>query len=151
MSIKADLDTELKEALRAKDRARLDVIRTIKTEATVAASEPGFTGDPDGDELYERVIASFTKRMTKTKAEYDGYGERGAAMAEKLAFEIDYLARYLPKKADAGDTAALVAAAIEELGATDSKQAGQVIGHLMKNHQGLDGALVNQLVREALD
>jgi len=151
MSIKTDLDSELKDALRAKDRARLDVIRTIKTEATVAGSEPGFTGDPDGDELYERVIASFTKRMAKSKAEYEGYGARGQDMAAKLGFEIEYLSRYLPEKADAADTAALVEAAIDELGATDVKQAGRVIGHLMKTHEGLDGGLVNRLVREALE
>jgi uncharacterized protein YqeY len=151
MSIKTDLDNELKDALRSKDRARLDVIRTIKTEATVAGSEPGFSGEADGDELYQQVIRSFTKRMAKSKAEYESYGERGEAMAAKLGFEIDYLARYLPATPDVGDTAALVAQAIADTGATDIKQAGQVIGHLMKSHQGLDGGVVNRLVREALD
>lgn len=151
MSIKTDLDAELKDALRARDRARLDVIRSIKTEASVASSEPSFTGDPDGDELYEKVIAAFTKRMAKSKAEYEGYGERGAEMVAKLTFEIDYLSRYLPETADEAATHDLVGAAIAELGATDVKEAGRVIGHIMKSSQGLDGALVSRLVREALD
>ncbi len=150
MSIKDDLAGDLEEALRAKDRGRLDAIRLVKTEAAVAASEPGFTGDPDSDEFYELVISAFVKRMSKAKAEYETYGERGAAMAAKLGFEVDYLSKFLPERADPNDTSALVEAAIADLGATDVKQAGRVIGHIMKQHDGLDGALVSQLVRQAL-
>lgn len=150
MTIKQQLADELKDALRHKDRPRLDVIRQITTEAARAAAEPGFSGDPDGDELYERVIAGYVKKMTKARAEYESYGERGAEMAAKLAFETDYLGRYLPEQAGADETARIVEAAIAELGVDDPKQAGRVIGHIMKQHDGLDGALVNQLVRQAL-
>ena len=47
--------------------------------------------------------------------------------------------------------AQVVRVALMELRVTDPKQAGQVIGHIMKNGpKGLDGSLVSKLVREAL-
>lgn len=149
MTIKEDLDAELKNALRAKDRARLDVIRQIHTEVTKAMAEPGFSGDAD-DALYRRIIGGYSKKMDKARAEYESYGERGAAMAEKLAFETDYLRRWLPAAASADDIRVLVEAAIDQLEVSDPKQAGRVIGHVMKSNPGVDGALVNSTVREML-
>ncbi len=150
MSIKDELAAELKDALKAKDRARLDVIRQITTEVSKAAAEPGFSGEVD-DALHQRVIAAYTKKMEKARAEYVGYGERGADMAAKLGFEIDYLQRWLPA-AGASDVEIdqIVRDALNELGADGPKQAGRVIGHIMKTHPGLDGGKVNAAVRAAL-
>jgi len=90
--------------------------------------------------------------MDKARREYEGYGERGAEQAAKLAFEVDYLARWLPTKLDEAATRSLIAAAIAEMGVgSDPSAAGRVMGTLMKEHKDdLDGGLVNRLVREAL-
>jgi uncharacterized protein YqeY len=151
MTIAEQLSEELKTAMKAKDTPRRDVIRQIQTEAATARSQPDFEGEVD-DEFYQKVIASYVKKMDKSRQEYEGMGERGKAMAEKLAFEVDYLSRWLPQKLDEGETRALVVAAIAELGvAGDEKAAGRVTGHLMKNRgEDLDGGLVNRIVREEL-
>jgi uncharacterized protein YqeY len=150
MTIKEELATELKEALRASDRNRKDAIRAIETEVSRAKSEPGFEGDVN-DDLYRSVIASYVKKMTKAREEYEEMGERGAEMTTKLTFEIDYLSRWLPKMLDEAATKDLVYAAIKDLSVDDLKQAGRVVGHIMRNHKGdVDGALANRLVREAL-
>ena len=149
MSIESELDEELKDAQRAKDRPRLDVIRQIRTEVSKAAAEPGGR-DEESDTLHSRIISAYVKKMDKARREYEGYGDRSADMAAKLAYEIDYLGRWLPETASDGDIAAIVADAIEATGATDPKQTGQVIGHIMKNHQDLDGGAVNHAVRSAL-
>lgn len=149
MTIKEELSIELKDALRARDRSRLDVIRQITTEASRAVAEPGYDGDAD-DELYVSVISGYVKKMEKARVEYEGYGEQGAEMAAKLKFEIDYLDRWLPAQASEDETAAIVDAAIAEMGADDPKMAGRVIGQIMKDHDGLDGGVVNRLVRERL-
>ena len=150
MTIAEELAAELRDAIRAKDVPRRDVIRQIETEVARAKSEPGFAGAVD-DELYRKVIASYTKKMDKARAEYEAAGERGAAMAGKLAFETQYLSRWLPQALGEDETRALVAQAIEVTGATDPGQAGMVVGHIMKSGtEGLDGATVNRLVREAL-
>lgn len=151
MSIKEQLAEDLRDAMRAQDRRRRDVIRQINTELKVAASAPGYDGAED-DELYLQVISSYVKRMQKSVEEYRDLGERGAEMADKLAYEVDYLSRFLPQRLDEAATRQLVETAIDQLGVSDDpRAAGRVIGHIMKSHRDdVDGALVNRLVREAL-
>jgi uncharacterized protein YqeY len=152
MTIRDELAAELRDAMRAGDKPRRDVIRQVETEAALARSAPGFTGDPDDDELYVKVIGSYVKKMDKARLEYLDLGERGAAMADKLAFEVDYLSRWLPARLGEEETRALVREAIAELGAAaDPKGGGRVVGQLMKTHKDeLDGGLVNRLVKEEL-
>ena len=151
MSIKEELADELRDAMRAKDGPKRDVIRQVETEIAVARSQPGFTGEVD-DDLYRQVIGSYVKKMEKTRQEYLELGERGEAMAAKLGFEVEYLSRWLPKKLDEEATRRLVRGMIEELGVTsDEKAAGRVTGQLMKQHgKDLDGSLVSRVVREEL-
>lgn len=150
MTIKEELAEELKDAIKKGDAHRRDAVRQVQTEVATARSEPGFTGEVD-DDLYRRVIASYVKRMEKSRGEYEELGERGSRMAEKLGFEVEYLSQWLPKKLGEEETRRLVVAAIEELGAGDIKAAGHVIGHLMKAHrEELDGSLVNRIVGEEL-
>ena len=148
--IQQELREQLKEALKQKDTRRSNVVRQIETEVSNARAAPGFAGEID-DELYRRVIAAYSKKMDKARREYEGLGERGVEMAETLAFEVEFLSRWLPTKLDEAATRALVKQVIDETGVTAVAQAGRVIGQIMKKHkEEVDGALVNRLVREAL-
>jgi uncharacterized protein YqeY len=151
MSIASDLAAELKDAMLSKDARRRDVIRQVQTEITLARSEPGYDKSKD-DEIVQGVIESYSKRMQKSITEYEGYGERGADMADKLKFEVEYLSRWMPQKLDEAATRSLIEAKIAELGvAGDEKASGRVTGMIMKDHKDeVDGALVNRLVRELL-
>ncbi len=150
MSIETELSDELKDAMRAKDQRRLDVIRAVKTELGRKITEPGFDGVVD-DDVYRAVIDSFVKKVKKSQVEYGELGDRGREMADRLAFEAEYLSRWLPQKMDEGATRQLVAEAIAELGLSDPGDKGRLMGHLMKSHKDdLDGQLVNQIVTEAL-
>ena len=150
MTIEERLVAEQTAAMKSGDRPTLSVIRQVRSEVSLARSAPGFTGEVD-DQLYLSTISTYVKRMGKSKTEYEALGERGREQAEKLAFEIDYLSKYLPSKLDEAATRALVAKAIEETGATDPKMTGQVIGQVMKSGQDVDGALVAQIVAEVLN
>jgi len=151
MSIREELADELRDAMRAKDAPRRDVIRQVETEVAVARSRPGFEGELD-DELYRQVIGAYVKKMDKSRQEYLDIGDRGAAMADKLGYEVEYLSRWLPQKLDEEATRLLIRDAIAELGvAGEEKAAGRVVGHLMKSRgEDLDGGLVNRLAREEL-
>ncbi len=149
MSVHDELRAELEEAMRARDKARVNVIRQIESEVSIAKSAPGFGGDVD-DALYVETIVSYVKKMDKARREYEAAGERGRERADQLAFEIEYLARWIPQRAGEEETRALVRFAIAELKAEDPRMMGRVIGHVMKTNQGLDGAVVNRLVREEL-
>ena len=67
MSIRDELHDELKDAMRAPDRNRIDVVRQIKTEIGRAVTAPGFKGEAD-DELYRKTIAAYAKKMGKALA-----------------------------------------------------------------------------------
>jgi uncharacterized protein len=151
MTIAEELAAELKEAMLAKDAARRDVIRQVRSEISLARTAPGFDGD-DGDEFHQRVIGSYVKKMLKSLVEYEGLGERGRPMAEKLRFEVEYLGRWLPSRLDEEATVALVERTITDLGVGgDPAAGGRVIGAIMKSHKDeVDGGLVNRLVRERL-
>jgi uncharacterized protein len=149
MTIRDELGAELRDAMKAGDKPRVNVIRQVQSEIAVAKSAPGFAGEVD-DDLYRTTIASYVKKMNKARQEFEAAGERGRDQAAKLAFEVDYLSRWLPATPDEGTTRELVRAVISELGATDPKQTGQVIGQVMRASGDLDGSLVARLVREEL-
>ena len=149
MSIRDELDDELKDAMRAHDRNRTDVIRQINTEIARAVKARGFEGEAD-DALYRKTISGYAKKMGKALAEYESYGARGSEVATKLRFEVEYLERWLPKALSESEVAQLVEAAAQELDATDMKAMGQVMAHLKKEHPTLDGALASRLVRARL-
>lgn len=149
MTIQEELTAELKDAMKARDRARINVIRQVQTEVSLVKTAPGFTGDVD-DGVYRSTIASYVKKMDKARHEFEAAGERGEEQAAKLAYEVDYLARWLPKLPGEEETRRIVQDAIAELGAVDPSMLGRVMGHVMKSGVELDGALVNRLVREEL-
>ena len=136
--------------MKARDADTLNAIRSIQAEVATAKSAPGFKGEVD-DALFTKVITTYVKRITKSKAEYDAMGDRGAGQADELAFEIDYLTPYLPKKLNEQDTRMLIETAIADLGADDSTPVGEVVGAVMRSGEELDGALVNRLARAALE
>ncbi|HSJ33611.1 MAG TPA: GatB/YqeY domain-containing protein [Acidimicrobiia bacterium] len=148
--IKSELAAELKDAMKSGDARRRDVIRQVETEVRVVTSQPG-VGEAT-DEVYQVVIGAYVKKMAKARDEYREMGEKGAEMADKLAFEVDYLARWLPDKLGAADTRRLVQQTIQDMQVSqDPKAVGKVVGALMRTRQDLDGALVNRLAREELE
>ena len=149
MTIKEELAANLRDAMRAKDKPQINVIRQIEAEIGLQKSAPGFEGEVD-DKLYLDTMAAYVKKMTKAKSEFEAAGERGAEQAAKLAYEVEYLAHWLPDTVDEETTREIVRAAIVELGVDDIKQVGRVIGHVMRNGENLDGGLVNQFAREEL-
>ena len=151
MTIQTQLADELKDAMKSQDKPRRDVIRQVQTEIATTRSQPDFAGEID-DAFYQKVIGSYVKKMDKSRAEYADLGERGAEMAAKLAFEVEYLSQWLPKKLGEDETRSLVLAVIADLGvAGDAKAFGRVIGEIMKKHgKDVDGGLVNRLIREEI-
>lgn len=149
MDIHEQLRRDQTTAMKSRDKDTLNAIRSVQAEVAAAKSAPGFSGEVD-DELYVKTISTYVKRVSKSKTEYDALGDKGAEQAAKLAFEIDYLSRYLPEVLDEEATRVLVNRTIANLGADADTPAGRVIGAVMSSGEDVDGALVNKLVRERL-
>ena len=147
MALIDDLSTALKEAMKAKDKPKLDAIRQVQTEIAKKKSEKG---EEATDELVLGVISSYVKKMTKAVEEYKSLGDRGIEMAEKIQFEIDFLSGWLPEQLSEEDVAKLVDEVLADLGDIDMSQMGRVIGAVMAKGEGIDGSVVSRLVKEKL-
>ena len=150
MPIDVQLNDLLKEAMRAKDSRTTDCIRMIKTKHMERRTAAGFKGPLD-DSLWLDVVASYQKQLRKSREEYAAIGARGAEAIAQIDFEIGFCGRFLPKAASDDEVRALVREAVMRLGASDPKQAGRVVGELMKAHKGkLDPSAVKRIVDEEL-
>lgn len=147
MALIDDLSTALKEAMKAKDKPKLDAIRQVQTEIAKKKSEKG---EEATDELVLGVISSYVKKMAKAVDEYNSLGERGAEMAEKIQFEIDFLSQWLPEQLSEEDVEKLVDEVLTELGEVDMSQMGRIIGAVMAKGDGIDGSIVSKIVKEKL-
>ena len=95
--------------------------------------------------------ASYQKQLRKSRDEYVAIGERGASALPQLDFEIGVCARFLPVAAGEDEVRAAVRETIARAGVTDVKQAGRVVGEVMKANKGrFEPALVKRLVEDEL-
>ena len=143
MALADDLSTALKEAMKAKDKPKLDAIRQIQTEIAKKKSEKG---EEVNDELVLGVITSYVKKMAKAVDEYKSLGEKGEEMANKIQFEIDFLTTYLPEQLSEEEVEKIVDDVLDELGDVDMSQMGRVIGAVMAKGDGIDGSIVSKIV-----
>ena len=147
MALIDELSAALKEAMKAKDKPKLDAIRQVQTEIAKKKSEKG---EEATDELVLGVISSYVKKMTKAVEEYKSLGDRGIEMAEKIQFEIDFLSGWLPEQLSEEDVAKLIDEVLADLGEVDMSQMGRIIGAVMAKGEGIDGSVVSKLVKEKL-
>jgi uncharacterized protein YqeY len=135
MSIEQTLTETLTKAIREKDARVADVVRMLKSRITERRTAKGFSGQVD-DALVLDVIGAYRKSLQKALPEYEKAGERGAAQAAQLRFEIQFCERFLPRGLDDAALRALVRERLAALGVADAKQVGRVVGDIMKTHKG---------------
>jgi len=150
MGLESTLTDTLKQAIKNRDTRTADVVRMIKTRLRERSSAKGFAGEVD-DALVVDVIGAYRKQLQKALVEFEKAGERGAAQADQLRFEIAFCERYLPRGLDEGALRALVGERLGALGITDAKQVGRLVGDVMKTHKGqVDAADVKRVAEELL-
>ena len=151
MSLEQQLAETLTRAIREKDQRTADVVRMLKTKVTERRTAKGFAGTVD-DAVILDVIGAYRKQLQKAVAEYEKLGgERAAAQIAQLRYEIEFCERYLPRGIDENALRALVKERIGALGISEGKQAGRLVGDVMKTHKGqVDAADVKRVAEELL-
>ena len=150
MALEQQLTEALTQAMRDKDTRTADVVRMLKTRLTERRTGKGFAGEVD-DAVVTDVIGAYRKQLQKALAEYEKLGERGAAQAAQLRFEIEFCERFLPKGLDATALRSLVQERARALGITDPKHVGRLVGDVMKTHKGqVDAGDVKKIAEELL-
>ena len=150
MGLEDTLSETLRQAMKGHDGRTAAVVRMLKTKLMERRTAKGFSGSVD-DALVVDVIAAYRKQLQKALAELEKAGERGAAQAADLRFEVAFCERYLPRGLDETTLRALVHDRARALGISDPKQVGRLVGDVMKSHKGqVEAADVKRIAEELL-
>ena len=149
MTLPQRIDSDLKDAMRAKDATRLGVLRMLKSALKYAAIEKsGAEGELDDAESTQ-VIRKQVKQRQDSIESFEKGGR--AELAEKEKNELAILNRYLPAAMSAEEITRLVREAIAEVGATSRAQMGAVMKALGPRVAGrADGKTLSQEVQRQL-
>jgi uncharacterized protein YqeY len=140
------IDSELKDAARARDARRLTVLRALKSAVKYREIEIGKTLE---DAELVAVCAQQIKQRRDAAAQYTGGGRPELAANENA--EIALLEAFLPAQLGDDELSALVRDAVAASGVKDAKGMGAVMKLLMPKVQGrAEGRRVSDAVKKAL-
>ena len=152
MSLKETIETDYKNALKAKDKTKISTYRlilsSIKDLDIVNRSGPNKKDTDDED------IKKLLKKMVKQRAEsIDIYKKNNRTdLLEVEQNELDILSGFLPKQLGEEETKRLCIEVIAKLGASSVKDMGKVMGELKKTHADeIDFAKAGPLIKELLN
>ena len=141
MSVLEQVQDDARTALKAREREKAAALRLV-LDALQQDAKMG-----KGDEI--AVLQRERKKRVEAAEAYEGAGRTEQAAGER--FEAELIEGYLPAQLSDEELDGLVAAAVEETGATERKQMGQVMSAVMPKIAGrADGKRVSAAVRKKL-
>ena len=142
------ISEDIKAAMKARDKVRLETLRNIKKVFLEAKTAPGANDTlADADAL--KIIAKLAKQGKETAKTYSDAGRQDLADAELAQVEV--LESYLPKQLSQEEIEADVKRIIAEVGATSMKEMGKVMGSASKLLAGkADGRVISEIVKKLL-
>lgn len=148
MSLKANIESEIKNAMLAKDKDRLRALRAIKSLILLEETKEGAGANLTADD----EIKLLTKAAKQRKDSADIYKQqnREDLYAVEMA-ELSIINEFLPKQLTEEELVAELKKIIAETGASSAKDLGKVMGVATKSLAGkADGKLISQKVKELL-
>lgn len=146
MSLKDQIQSDMKDALRAGERERLSVIRMLL--AAVKQREI----DERIDLSDAQILATVEKQIKQRRDAAEQYAAGGRPeLQQKELAEAEVLAGYLPEPLDAAGLSALIESAIQATAAESIRDMGKVMAHLKEQAQGrIDMAAASNQVKARL-
>ena len=146
MSLKDRIQQDVKDAMRARDKARLGVLRM--TMAAIKQREVDERIEL-GDEDITAVIEKMIKQRRESVRQYRDGGREDLASVEEA--EIEVLKVYLPEPLDEAAVGALIEEVIAATGASSMADMGKVMGQIKTRAQGrVDMGAVSARIRARL-
>ncbi len=146
MSMKDQLMSDLKEAMKAKDAVRKSTITMLRAQIKQ------FEVDNRADISEEQIIDIIAKQVKQKHAAIEEFEKAERTdLVDEAKREIEVLMAYLPKQMTEEEVRAIVQETISEVGASSQKDMGKVMGALSPKTKGkADNKFVSQVVRELL-
>lgn len=148
MNLFDKISEDIKTAMKARDKVRLETLRNIKKVFLEAKTAPGADDTlEDADAL--KIIQKLAKQGKETAKTYEDNGRNDLAEAEKQ--QVAVLEEYLPQQLSEAEVEQRIQAIIQETGASSMKDMGRVMGVATKQLAGIaDGRLVSEVVKRLL-
>ena len=147
MSLEQKVMTELKAAMKAKDKNALTSLRAIKSALLLAKT------DGSGAEMTEELEIKILQKLVKSRKDsleiFEKQGREDLAVKERN--EIEVISKFLPKQMDAAELETIIKGIVEQTGASGMKDMGKVMGMASKQLAGkADGKTISTIVKGLL-
>ncbi len=148
MKLTEIISEDLKSALKAKDKVRLEACRAAKTAFTLAISAKG-AGSTLTEEEELKIMNKLVKQRRDSAEIYKN--ENRMDLYERETQEADILEKYLPEQLSGDELEALLKDIIRRTGAENMKDMGKVMGAAIKELAGkADGKVIAGMVKKLL-
>lgn len=143
------ISADIKTAMLAKDKVRLETLRGIKKEFLEAKTAKGGDGTLPDDKA-TKILAKMAKQRRETAVIYAE--QNRPELAENELAEAAVIEEYLPKQLSDEELTAILKEIIARVGATSAKEMGKVMGVASKELAGkADGRVISAKVKELLN
>ena len=152
MPLKETIETEYKNALKAKDKTKISTYRLILS--SIKDLDISNRSGPNKKETDDNDIKKLLKKMVKQRTESIEVYKKGNRkdLLEIEENEVAILSDYLPKQLDDQETKKICEDVIQKLGATSIKDMGKIMGELKKNYDDtLDFSKTGAILKEILN
>jgi len=144
MTLMEDVNNGIKEAMRSKNRIRLDTLRMLKSKVLTVDAR-GELPDSEVTKLFKTYYGNLQEALDQA------IQAKREEMADQLKKEIDIVLEFLPKALSREETKKIVEQAISAIEAKTKKDLGLVMKEAMKINSSIDGKLTKELADELLE
>jgi uncharacterized protein YqeY len=147
MALTDDINEQIKTAMKAGDKVRLETLRSIR--AGILEFEKSGAGRDMTDDDAFKIINSAAKKRKDAIEQFDAAGRTEAAEKERL--ELAIIMEFLPAQMTEDEVRSAVSSIVAELGASQPSDFGKVMGMAVKQMKGkADGGLIQSVVKQML-
>lgn len=148
MSLKQQIDQDIKQAMLAKNKEELEALRGIKSLILLAETEKGGSGEVATD-VENKLLMKAAKQRKESADIFQQQNRQD--LAEKEIAQLAVINRYLPKQLDEAELTIEVKKIIDSIGAKSPAEMGKVMGLATKQLAGkADGKMISDLVKKLL-
>ncbi|MBK6774790.1 MAG: GatB/YqeY domain-containing protein [Flavobacteriales bacterium] len=148
MDLKSRIDADIKSAMLAKDKDKLNALRAIKSAILLELTKEG-GGEGISEEAGMKILGKLHKQRAEAGAIFKQQGREDLAQEEEVQAKV--IEAYLPARLSEGDVRAEVAKVIADLGASGMAAMGKVMGEANKRMAGkADGSQIASIVKQLL-
>jgi len=149
MSLEITINNDIKQAMLARDKRKLEALRAIKAALLLEKTGAGIGGAEIPDTVELKILHKLVKQRKESAILYKD--QNRAELAEEEEYQAAIIENYLPEQMSEEEISAIIKTVVEETGASSMKDMGKVMGLATKKLAGkADNKTVSNIVKQIL-